>query len=347
MTAEMELVLLLSRVTFSEKNIEDIYAISKKDIKWNEVVKYSLMNKVVSLIYYNLKNNFPDIAIPNYIRYIFIAINQGIEKRNRYLALERKVIENALEMNKIDFILVKGNYMLDNVYKKLQEVRFSGDFDYLVHKYDEKSIQKAMNEIGYIQGKYDFYKKEIIAMKRNEEIKYKIGMSNMYPFCKKMNLDDILPCSYIDFRFSLDDTLDFEFTDEVIDNIKNGKEEEVYRFIHLCTHFYNEGKHVSSIEQKEDMTLMKMCDIREYILKYIKKEQWEIIQKIVYSGKNHEIQKAILYTLYFLEKTYMEKYTDLLEIQEQDYFFSYGRTTLTTEYQIEKNIWKRIFGSDK
>ena len=78
---EKKLLVLLSRVTFSSSDVEEINTLLKENISWCELFKYAMHNKVVSLIWTNL-NYFNAKHIPKYIKNLMNCIYTGTKIQN-------------------------------------------------------------------------------------------------------------------------------------------------------------------------------------------------------------------------------------------------------------------------
>jgi len=251
-------------------------------------------------------------------------------------------IQEAFKNRSITIIPVKGAYLIPNIYKDFS-IRYSGDIDFLVKHEDIQFINEVMNELGYNRGYYNSSTKMIEKISRAEEIKWKTHMSNLPPYFKLSNQDAF---SYykIDFRYALDDTLNKEPVNEIINTtVNNGYTLYSHYLIHLCTHFYDEAKHTATIAAFKDLNLIKLCDIREYLL-HISNE--DLRQTIDFALK-YKLEKALYYTIYCMNVVYNEKIADTiideLKISDNSFMNLFGENTKDEKYNFAKSFWQRFF----
>ncbi|MBU5590577.1 nucleotidyltransferase family protein [Clostridium sp. MSJ-4] len=110
-------------------------------------------------------------------------------------------------------------------------------------------------------------------------------MSNLYPFRKVSNNENNLEFK-VDFRYSLDDTLDKKAVEDIINSYEeNGCAQHEHVLIHLCTHFYDQAKHTYNIYTAKDFNLIKLCDIREYIIHFMDNES--LIKMVKFAKNTH------------------------------------------------------------
>lgn len=73
--------------------------------------------------------------------------------------------------------------------------------------------------------------------------------------------------------------------------------------IQLCYRFYKDTKYKIKIDKGENYTLIKFCDIYEYILKYYDLIQWQDFIEII---NNAVIGNQIFYSLWLVDSFYGE-----------------------------------------
>lgn len=340
---EKKLIIYLSRLTFTEDIIREIENLVKSDINWFEFYKYALYHKVVTLCWKNVKKLVPDVQIPKYlndiINYIYLKTYEG----NQLYQLEiRNIVESLMSRN-IYVIPVKGAYLIPSMYEDLG-VRYSGDADFLIRHADLDEMEKTLKGIGYIKGKYNPLKKIIEPISRKEEIIWKTFMSNDFPL-RKITNKEIFPCYKLDFRFALDDSLCKKPINEILNlYIKTNIVKPAYYLIHLCSHFFDEAKHSAHIFWAKDMNIIKLCDIREYIIKFTTNDD---LLELIHFAKKYSLTKQVYYTMYFLfiiyNDGYEEKVMTKLGIEEDDFLYEYGDNTLNDNKRIEIDIFERVF----
>jgi hypothetical protein len=107
---------------------------------------------------------------------------------------------------------------------------------------------------------------------------------------------------------------------------------------------YNEAKHTVSIATLKDLNLIKLCDIREFIMACVAGDDFE--QTIDFSIR-HKLEKALYYTMYCLKEVYNESFEDnimsRLKINDTSFLTLFGENTKNENYSFSKSFWERFF----
>jgi hypothetical protein len=337
---EQELIIFLSRVTFENK----MEIIETKDINWFELFKLSLYHKTFTLCFENIQKFIPDkTPFPGYLQSILRYSQNAIKEQNELYMKEKNIIVEELKRSNIICIPVKGSMLIPLLYKEYG-IRYMADIDCLVKHSDIMKIDKAMVEMGYTKGSYDFKTGEIEPVSRMDEIKWTMSMSNLYPY-EKLTGNKNHPYYSVDFRYSLDDTLNKEPVNEIIDEYEStGIVNPAHILLHLCTHFYNEAKHTESILLSRDFNLIKLCDIREYVLQFMNDRNFDLTVSL---AKKHDLQKAVYFTMNCLYMIYKDNYESgimqKLEIEDVSFINAFGDSTKNENNRFNKNFWERLF----
>lgn len=338
---EKRLILLLCRLTFSEQEKNEIKELVSQKINWMKVFEYSISNKITTLVWNNLKNLDVQYNIPKYLKNILKFTEVGIQKQNELYLQQVEEITIEFKNNNCACIPVKGSFFVPNMYKDYR-IRYMGDLDFLIRKKDIQTAYKVMEEKGYVQGQYIASQNMIIPMSRKDDITWKLKMSHLYPFVKKVE-SEYLGAVKCDFRFALDDRLDPEPINEMIQSCA-GNFLPAYRFIHLCTHLYEEAKKEIYIALGKDINLIKFCDIREYVLNFMNDSDFETV---IDFAERHGLNKAIYYTLWYLNQIYHDGYEqkvlDRILIEDTSFLYTFGKTEETQTQVWKKDFWERLF----
>lgn len=352
LTIEQRIVILISRLTFSDENKKELESLLKEKIDWYKVVNYSVRNRVSPLLLYNLKRYGYEDKLskrwtePLYFHYI------GTKKRNeKYLDELNKVLK-MLNNENVLCAPLKGAYLIENVFKDTG-IRTINDMDCMIKKEDIKKIREIMNSMGYIQGDYDEKNKIILPMSREKDILWKTKMSNLYPFRKIHNDSMYCPETSFDFTFSLDYDLNYEPIKIIMDRSKKGHDipnrllQKNDFFIHLCCHLFKEAVNPASIILEKDINLIKFCDTREYVLNEMSKEN---LLEAVKSSKIFGYEKALYFTLFYLKELYNDGYEEeligLLDINDKNFINNFGERDFEHSLTWKKTFWERLFAFD-
>jgi hypothetical protein len=340
---EQALLILLSRLTFSKENVEQIQnIIAMNRIDWNEVFEYAIKNKSATLIYFNIKKLRLEIVLPRYLDDLLKGTSLFFAEKNKILMSELEIIKKKCKENNIIVAPVKGAFLLNKLYLNYQ-IRFSGDLDILISKKNVNKIIGIMYELGYVQGKC---KNDcIVKMSRQEEILWKLNMGNLYPFVKLCEYGYPIEIK-IDFRFSLDDRLDSTAVDTMLKTVSHEEMDEEMYLIHMCTHLYNEASNLYFAKWNKDINIIKFCDIREYILNCCDNA---ILNKAIEFAKKYLFEDALYYTFYYLKELYNDGYEDnvldkLTHIEEKK-IQEYKINKYSEKMQWKNSFKTRMFGS--
>lgn len=343
MEREKQLLIYLSRVSFTDEDEKRILSLLSENINWFEFFKYALYHKTAVLCWKNLRTISPHVFIPKYLDDMMNYCYLSTKMRNRLCLKEaHRVVEN-LDKNGVISIPVKGTFLLENIYKDFG-VRYSGDSDFLVRKADVENLERILTNMGYVMGHYSYSQKRIDPIKRRELLKWKLYMSNLCPFLR-LSGSDLFPTYKLDFRHSLDDKLDENPINEIIENYKNtGVVESCYYFLHLCTHFYDEAKHSVDIELYKDLNIIKLCDIREFYLKYMCERE---LKKFYDFVNKYHFEEQVYFTMMFLKLIYNDGYeNEILNnivCENKNTINTFGDNSLENQESSRKDIMERLF----
>ena len=257
---ECKIILELSRVT-GEINTKMIKNQLEKGVDWERVIRIATKNKVLSLLYSNLKQ----LELLNFLPRHYITLLEDTSSCN-YIRNENKIkelqkIQCIALQEHIAFAPVKGGYLIDNVYKN-RRIRTTNDIDILIRKKDIQKIDEIMKEHGYQYGNFDSKINKVVRPDRKKLLLYKTKMYDLLPYVK---LDtDILNKNVIfDFSFALDFSLDTRPVEEMLDMAKITDLGMVLQpehfFVHMCCHHYREASNVAWILLGKDLNLIKLA----------------------------------------------------------------------------------------
>ena len=337
-----EIFVLLCRLTFEEEKVNQIRRIVQSaSLNWGLVFYYAILHKASTLIYHNIQILELQTAFPKYLREILEAANKALEHQNKlYIAETERIVKECNNHNVI-VAPVKGAYLIPKLYQDYR-IRFMGDIDLLVKRQDVRTIKDIMEKVGYVQGSFDRKAKKIRLINRQEELFWKLNMSNLYPYVKTIE-DEYLETYKVDFRFSLDDSRNESAVNEMLDSFHENHMSYEHYLIHLCTHLYNEATKVQFVTWGKDLNLIKFCDIREFILKFCDNKT---LYKAVLFAQKHGYEKAMFYVFYYLKEIYGDGYEkdilNKLNVDEES-LNKYKINSIDKEQSWEKDFWTRFF----
>lgn len=304
LTTEQQLLILTSRKTFSKETIHHIRDLVKQQINWFEFAKYGLYHKTLTLCWSNLREICPEIIPNQYLIEVFTYVEISVREQNKVYMSELKRINQKLEREHIHVIPVKGAMFIPLIYGETG-TRYVSDLDFLIRYEDTERLAACLKELGYIQGSFNPRLQTIEPISRIKELKWKVGMSNLYPY-RRLTGNEQVPYLQLDFRFSLDDSLAQESVNEIIDESAVNRERNyAHLFTHLCTHFFDEAKHALTIWLGKDFNIIKLCDIREMVLTMMNEQD---LKNAIEFAKRYHLLNALYYTVYHLMLVYNDGY---------------------------------------
>ncbi len=341
---EQELVILLSRITISDDDKMRIIDITSQSVNWFEVFKYGLYHKTLALCICNLKKLISKQLMPKILNSTYLFIVEGNKRVVDIYADEISVLISALAKRGIPCIPVKGGALTKSIYID-PGVRYMGDADFLIKYKDINALNEVLKELGFCQGKYNSLSGKIEPISRAESIKWKMYMSHLPKYQKIIDSPYVNNRIEFDFRFALDDSLNKEPVNEMIEFYQMYHYfAPAHELMHLCTHFYDEAKHLDTIRAAKDLNLIKLCDIREFVLA---NGTEQILEDTYFFAKKYNFEKQFYMTLYYLQLIYDDgyelSYMKKLGIEDDSFLHTYKSDANNEHNQFQKDFWKRLF----
>lgn len=347
---EEKLVVLSSRLTFSERDEEELEQLKIQKLNWMEIIRISIKNKVLPLVWNNLsaRGYKSKEIIPQRLQQVINFYNIGTRERNKVYLEQLDLIAEALRNNGVNCVPLKGGYLIRNVYKDLG-IRTVNDIDCMISRADVSKVRDVLRSLGYIEGEYDENQGQIIPVSREKLMLWKTKMYNLFPF-RKLTASDYAKVVNFDFSFSMDLDIKTEPVDIMVGRSEqHQKDKHNYLrpsdfFVHQCCHHYREASNASWVMLDSDLNLIKFCDAREYILQEMNDSDFE---EAITFAKTYGFEKALYFTLYYLNEIYGDGYEEALmhrlDIQDLSFLNAFGENDFGYSIQWKKNFWQRIF----
>ena len=292
--AEKEFIIEILKYNINEEKI--ITLIKNSNINWFNVLGFISYHRVAGLVYEKINNiNVRLLDFP--VFFSTYLTNQAQQIRNDYQLEEIKNISKCFNRNNVEFIFLKGSILNNTIFNS--GARTSNDIDILIKKDSIKRVTNILNELGYVQGKYD-YKKNKINPFNDEELKLSLeSKGETCPFIKITNKQTIKTID-VDINFSLDWTPNYDqkLINKILKNkIKIKLNEDTYIFsasiedniIELCTHLYKDMVLLDIVKKRKVFDLYKFLDIYYYINFYLNEINFDkLIEEIkLFNAENY------------------------------------------------------------
>lgn len=340
---EQRAVVLLSRITFEQEVIDELNNIMcDKMFDWFQFLKYILYHRVAALCWYNIHRLEINCSIPHYIDDMLSYIYSGNKTRNSQKIIENKKIIYNCKKHGITIIPVKGAKLLPEMYKDYG-VRYSSDSDFLICEEDTERLSQAMNELGYVQGFCNRQTLKIKEASKEKKLDYKNRLNNIFPFIKYSG-EKMYPTISIDFRYALGMNKQKKPINDMIEIFdENENIPDEYFILHLCSHFSEEARKSIDIFLCKDFNIIKLCDIRESIIKSLDLGECNLIEY----AKKYFLQEEVYFALYYLylvyEDSFVKEWLDQLEIDDPSLINKFGVLGHKMIDTFTKDVWQRMF----
>lgn len=303
---EKELIIEIIKYNTDNKKIEEL--IKNNEINWINILGFISYHRIAGLVYE--KMNKIDIQLLDYpVFFSTYMINQSQKLRNNKQLSEIKIISKKLNEHQIKHIFLKGAVLNHFIFEAGS--RASNDIDILINKNSIEKVTKILNELGYVQGKYNYKKKEIEKFS-DEELKLSLKTKGeTSPFIKKTE-DIAIKTMDVDLNFSLDwtpnynqDTIDYILSNRVEVNIDENitiYSANIYdNLIELCIHLYKDMALIDIIKKRKVFDLYKLIDIYYFINIYYEKINFKYLKSEI---KKFNAEKYIYYALKYLTEIF-------------------------------------------
>lgn len=342
LTDEQYLLILLSRVSLSDRDIRLVERIFHKNINFFELAKLAIYHKTFTLVFKNLVEDCKITIIPQYLYDLYMTFKNGLIRIENNYELEKQLIMSEFSDNGVDLIPVKGAMFINGIYK-INGTRYLSDLDFFIKKSDISIAESIMKNIGYSYGKVDKVNDCLRHATRKELLIWTLNMGNLFPFIKENKSEPKF--INVDIRFSISENLNENFIEDIFEMKYSDKKNFYYMLlIHLCAHFYIETKQTVNIYSNTDFNIIKLCDIREFITSFIGDFSLDYLLELAnkYCSKNE-----VLYAIYYVYIIYQdEKFSKIKEYwtkENEDNLGSYGDTIEEQTETFTKNLYQRLF----
>ena len=338
---EQKLLILLSRISFSDSIESDLRVIVNENIDWYCLVCYAIKNKVIGFVYYNLDRFGLLDRLPKQIIRLLRFYYIGNSFRNEVYLQEFQKIEKKFIQEGVTYAPLKGIFFLTDLYKDIPS-RSLNDIDCMIDYKQYNVVKQIMQEEGYEQTEYDGTDKVYRPISRKKAVFWNLHMNNAYPFrreignifCERINFD---------FCFGLDKNNRKVVSNMLCRMSKKNQLNNYDFFIHLCAHLYKEAVNDMWIWSGSDINLVKFTDLREFSLKYMSINDFYKAVDLA-REEGGQILKSIHFSMFYLKEIfndgYEEEVINYCNIVDKEYLEYFNENM-----KFKKNFWERLFSN--
>ncbi len=294
--------IVLELVKHGNKKIDKLLEmLDDKTINWIEVLGYLCYHRVSGLAY-EIMNSIDVRKLDFPVFFTTYMIHESQVIRTNLQREYIKIISSKLCEANIKHVFLKGAILSNTIYPI--GARVSNDIDILVSKKSILEAKDALNDLGFLQGKYDYKKDVINEADQDTLIKNMNTRGEMFPFIKIINKETVKTID-VDVNFSLDWTpnslcsaVDY-FLEErtflpINGNFSIYSLVEEHLFIHLCSHLYKDAALLDIVKKRKVLDLYKFVDIYTFIQKYFERIN---IEKIYEDSVKYGFDRSVFFTL--------------------------------------------------
>jgi hypothetical protein len=332
---EHNAVLEIAKIN-NAKNDKLIQILDDKTINWIEVLGYLCYHRIAAIAYERVNSiNVRKLDFP--VFFATYMIHQSQSLRTKIQKEYIKLISSKFSESNIKHVFLKGSVLASTIYPI--GTRGSNDIDLLVPKEEIENAKKALYELSFVQGKYN-YKNDTIEEFDDYTIEKSIkDRGETAPFIKIIN-ETAIKTLDVDVNFSLDWNPDD--TNKAVDNflqerilipiddnnfIYSLKEEHL--FIQLCIHLYKDSALLDIVKKRKILDLYKFVDLYSFVQKYFNKIN---PNKIFEDSVKYGFDKYVFFALNYTIKIF----PDITEIENVNILYQ--------KYNyIDENIMTEIF----
>ena len=193
-------------------------------------------------------------------------------RKNAFMRGQLSEISEAMIERRIACIFPKGSFlsnMKDEEAIYTEGERISNDIDIIVNPNGITAVSEVLTELGYIQGRYDARKGEIVPFTRLEILTRRMNRGETAPYVKLTGNPEF-PFIEADINFSLGNVPE-AYSELLSDMVASGmvyegkipllvSDIEMF-FLHLILHQYKESALYFMVERSKDLELYKLADI--------------------------------------------------------------------------------------
>lgn len=340
---EEQAIVLLARYSLSEAEVQEIDQLLKEDFDWYSFFIYALNNKVIGLVFYNLKKYQLMRRMKPIIYYLMKYYYYGNKHRNQVIMKEKELIINAMREKNIRILSLKGGVLLDCVYTDYGS-RTCNDLDFFCSLNDVEAIAQVVGGLGYVQGEYNWNTNTVTDFSRIKKLGWKMNMNTIPTYVKKIEGNEYIDFLELDFSYSFDLRKDVSISATVFENSKEYEMSEIDSIIYLCSHLYKEAENDIWIEAKADLNLIKFCDVREAIKRIGERD----IESLIARSIELDCWKAVLYCAYYMTILYGDNYLTIINMYKEK-----GYELIETKFdkldfssKSREFFYKRLFNYD-
>lgn len=344
--------IILELLNYDEKYNKEL--LFSNDINWMNILGYLTYHRIAGLAFEKMEK----IGVRSFDYPIYLT-TQMIHQAQKERTLEQNkwinLISKNFDKNNIEYVFLKGSILNNTLFK--YGSRVSNDIDILIKKEDIEKVTNLLNNLEFIQGKYDYKNKKIIEFSQEEINNSILTRGETASFVKKSE-NPAIETIDVDINFSIDWNPNNEeivnyFIKERIKIIKNDNIQIFslnynHYFIELCIHFFKDSSLIDILKKRKVLDLYKFVDIYYFIRKYFNKIN---VNNLYEEISRYNLEKYIYFSLSYITEVFPDCITQkikfLLEKTKQDSILlntifdqNDVKTKLITLFPIKERIFE-------
>lgn len=279
------------------------------------LLELTLRHKVLQLVGTHLLRLDTEGRLSFPERFLMKMYREAIKQRNVALLAEAENVLRGLRERGLTAVPLKGLVLAPDVYRDLG-LRAMNDVDLLIPLDERRAASDALIEMGYVVGDFDLATGQIARASAETEMSWRMHVGNLHPHALLLD-DPFGMCSRIDLSYDVDTEKNYLVSKALLAGANDGAYRGVPTRvlttidfgIHVAVHMFKEATNDFWIQaaQGADLHLIKVCDLREYLLAYHAEIDWEqFCRRVVELG----VVRAVSHGLELIRKTYGDVFVD-------------------------------------
>lgn len=326
-------------------------------LNWGELLEQSLRHKMLPLLAFHTLAVDPKQSVPRRVQDHFRSVlDLNRHKRTLWYREANRIIKFLSEQN-IRVVGRKDVAFESTLYGGNGSRRF-GDIDLLIMPHDRDAVLKALSQLGYQPGLFDWETKELVPIPRKHMMIFRMNPDHL-PVHSRLTGDSVMPWFEIDFANSLTWTgssyhvpLDSAMAEVIYQPVAGFTDIEIpcllptFEFISTVLHLFREAWFERWLEWEQDVDLAKFSDVVRL---------WKANQEILCSTafietlEEFEVVDPMLWVLEHLDRTLHTGIVPALGLTgriTESWLFS-GRASGDKLYEWQGTMRQRLHSKDR
>lgn len=278
------LIVLCARTSMTESERSEATEIIAHGVDTAALLDIALHHKVLQLIAPHILRLDTGGRLSFQARFLMKMYYEATKRRNTVLLAEAARVLRGFGEDGITAIPLKGLVLAPEVYGDLG-LRAMNDLDFLIPTAERRSASAALQRMGYVVGDYQIAGDTVELASAETELSWRMHIGNLHPHVRMLD-DPFAVCARVDLSYDVDTQKNYHLSNALLAASEEGEHlgestsllTAVDFGIHVAIHMYKEAtnEHWLAAARGAGTHLIKVCDLREYLLAQIQVTDHEV-----------------------------------------------------------------------